>query len=125
LVRVLLNLIVFGRCSHVYNELRESEKELRVLEKELQEIDHIERDLQELTHERELLHQVMRMVMRMVMMMIIMMKLVNILYAVPAYCVRSLSLSVLSQKITGAAAISGTGDPTNSSGKVRGRVRRQ
>lgn len=50
-----------ARISHVYNELRESEKELRVLERELQEIDQIERDLQELTHERELLHQVRRL----------------------------------------------------------------
>lgn len=47
-----------ARISHVYNELRHSEKELRVLEKELQEVDQIERDLQELTHERELLQKV-------------------------------------------------------------------
>lgn len=44
-----------SRVSHIHAELRESEKELGVLEQELQEIDHIERDLRELTHEREVL----------------------------------------------------------------------
>lgn len=44
-----------SRVSHIHAELRESEKELGVLERELQEIDHIERDLRELTHEREVL----------------------------------------------------------------------
>lgn len=47
-----------ARISHVYSELKESEKELRTLERELQEIDQIERDLKELSHERELLHAV-------------------------------------------------------------------
>ena len=44
-----------SRVSHIHAELRESEKELSVLERELQEIDQIERDLHELTHEREVL----------------------------------------------------------------------
>lgn len=44
-----------ARVSHIYADLKESEKELVVLERELQEIDHIERDLQVLTHERDLL----------------------------------------------------------------------
>merc|ERR1719198_2811847 len=44
-----------SRVSHIHVELREAEKELSVLERELQEIDQIERDLHELTHERELL----------------------------------------------------------------------
>ena len=44
-----------SRVSHIHAELRESEKELSVLERELQEIDQIERDLRELTHEREVL----------------------------------------------------------------------
>ena len=44
-----------NRVSHIHAELRESEKELAVLERELQEIDQIERDLHELTHEREVL----------------------------------------------------------------------
>ncbi|KAJ1455661.1 hypothetical protein M885DRAFT_483301 [Pelagophyceae sp. CCMP2097] len=44
-----------SRVSHVHAELRESEKELTVLERELQEIDQIERDLRELTHEKEVL----------------------------------------------------------------------
>eukprot|EP01041_Mallomonas_annulata_P003889 gene3889-7762_t len=44
-----------ARVSHIYADLKESEKELSVLERELQEIDHIEKDLLVLTHERELL----------------------------------------------------------------------
>ena len=44
-----------ARVSHIHAELKESEKELSVLERELQEIDQIERDLHELTHEREIL----------------------------------------------------------------------
>ncbi|KAJ8600447.1 hypothetical protein CTAYLR_001433 [Chrysophaeum taylorii] len=46
-----------SRVSHINAELRESEKELGALERELQEIDEIERDLRELTHEREVLRQ--------------------------------------------------------------------
>ena len=46
-----------ARVSHIHSELKESESELLVLEKELQEIDQIERDLQNLTHERDLLTQ--------------------------------------------------------------------
>ncbi len=49
-----------ARVSHIHAELKESEKELVVLEKELQEIDQIERDLQALTHERDLLTQGIR-----------------------------------------------------------------
>jgi hypothetical protein len=45
-----------SRISHIHTELKESEKELIVLERELQEIDQIERDLQILTHERNLLN---------------------------------------------------------------------
>jgi DNA repair exonuclease SbcCD ATPase subunit len=44
-----------ARVSHIHEELKDSEKELGVLERELQEIDQIERDLVTLTHERELL----------------------------------------------------------------------
>jgi len=44
-----------SRVSHIHNELQDAEKELGSLERELQEIDQIERDLHELTHERELL----------------------------------------------------------------------
>ncbi|GMI02768.1 hypothetical protein TrLO_g5677 [Triparma laevis f. longispina] len=44
-----------ARVSHIHVELKESEKELGILEKELQDIDQIEKDLQELTHERKLL----------------------------------------------------------------------
>ena len=44
-----------ARISHIHAELRDSEQELSVLERELQEIDQIEDDLQELTHERKLL----------------------------------------------------------------------
>ena len=44
-----------ARISHVHAELKESEGELTVLERELQEIDQIEVDLHELTHERNLL----------------------------------------------------------------------
>lgn len=46
-----------SRISHIHAELKESEKELVVLERELQEIDQIERDLNILTHERNLLSQ--------------------------------------------------------------------
>ena len=44
-----------ARVSHIHVELKESERELGILEKELQDIDQIEKDLQELTHERKLL----------------------------------------------------------------------
>jgi pimeloyl-ACP methyl ester carboxylesterase len=44
-----------ARVSHIHAELKDSEKELSVLERELQEIDQIERDLQSLTHERDVL----------------------------------------------------------------------
>lgn len=44
-----------ARVSHIHSELKDSEKELIVLERELQEIDQIERDLNILTHERSLL----------------------------------------------------------------------
>jgi hypothetical protein len=44
-----------ARVSHIHADLRESEKELLVLERELQEIDQIERDLINLTHEKDLL----------------------------------------------------------------------
>jgi hypothetical protein len=43
------------RISHIHSELKDSEKELNVLERELQEIDQIESDLHELTHEKKLL----------------------------------------------------------------------
>ncbi|RYH28338.1 hypothetical protein EON65_12485 [archaeon] len=46
-----------ARVSHIHAELKDSEKELVVLERELQEIDQIERDLQVLSHERTLLSQ--------------------------------------------------------------------
>lgn len=46
-----------ARVSHIHAELTESEKELVILERELQEIDQIERDLNVLTHERDLLTQ--------------------------------------------------------------------
>jgi pimeloyl-ACP methyl ester carboxylesterase len=46
-----------SRISQIHSELKESEKELTILERELQEIDQIERDLQILTHERNLLNQ--------------------------------------------------------------------
>jgi alpha-beta hydrolase superfamily lysophospholipase len=46
-----------ARVSHIHAELSESEKELVILERELQEIDQIERDLSVLTHERDLLTQ--------------------------------------------------------------------
>jgi hypothetical protein len=46
-----------ARVSHIHAELTESEKELVVLERELQKIDQIERDLGVLTHERDLLNQ--------------------------------------------------------------------
>ena len=44
-----------ARVSHIHAELKESEKELVILERELQEIDQIERDLQVMTHERDVL----------------------------------------------------------------------
>jgi pimeloyl-ACP methyl ester carboxylesterase len=44
-----------ARVSHIHAELKESEKELVILERELQEIDQIERDLQIMTHERDVL----------------------------------------------------------------------
>jgi len=44
-----------ARVSHIHAELRESEKELGILERELQDIDQIETDLQELTHEKKLM----------------------------------------------------------------------
>lgn len=44
-----------ARVSHIHADLRESEKELQTLERELQEIDQIERDLINLTHEKDLL----------------------------------------------------------------------
>ena len=44
-----------ARVSHIHAELKDSEKELVVLERELQEIDQIERDLQIMTHERDVL----------------------------------------------------------------------
>lgn len=44
-----------ARVSHIHAELTDSEQELLVLEKELQEIDQIERDLTQLTHERAML----------------------------------------------------------------------
>jgi pimeloyl-ACP methyl ester carboxylesterase len=46
-----------ARISHIHAELKDSEKELVILERELQEIDQIERDLQVLTHERQVLAQ--------------------------------------------------------------------
>jgi len=45
-----------ARVSHIHAELKESEKELVVLERELQEIDQIERDLSILTQERDLIN---------------------------------------------------------------------
>ena len=44
-----------ARVSHIHSELKDSEKELVILERELQEIDQIERDLQIMTHERDVL----------------------------------------------------------------------
>ena len=44
-----------ARVSHIHAELKDSEKELVILERELQEIDQIERDLQIMTHERDVL----------------------------------------------------------------------
>jgi pimeloyl-ACP methyl ester carboxylesterase len=44
-----------ARVSHIHSELKESEKELIILERELQEIDQIEKDLSILTHERDIL----------------------------------------------------------------------
>ena len=40
------------RVSQIHAGLVDSEKELAILERELQEIDQIERDLHELTHEQ-------------------------------------------------------------------------
>lgn len=44
-----------SRVSHITSDLKDSEREMLILERELQEIDQIERDLMTLTHERELL----------------------------------------------------------------------
>jgi len=44
-----------ARVSHIHAELKESEKELVILERELQEIDQIEKDLAIMTHERDVL----------------------------------------------------------------------
>ena len=44
-----------ARVSEIHLDLRESEKELGVLEHELAELDQIEKDLQELTNEQEML----------------------------------------------------------------------
>jgi pimeloyl-ACP methyl ester carboxylesterase len=46
-----------ARVSRIHTDLKESEKELVVLQRELQEIDQIEKELQTLTHERDLLQQ--------------------------------------------------------------------
>merc|ERR1711871_1200493 len=46
-----------ARVSHIHAELKENEKELIVLERELAEIDQIERDLAQMTHEKDLLTQ--------------------------------------------------------------------
>ena len=42
-----------SRVSEIHAGLQESEKELAVLERELKDIDQLDRDLHELTHERE------------------------------------------------------------------------
>jgi hypothetical protein len=42
------------RTSELHNELRASEADLRVLEQELESIDHLEGELKQLTHERDL-----------------------------------------------------------------------
>ena len=44
-----------ARVSHIHSEMKDAEKELSVLERELTEIDQIERDLQTLSHEKDLL----------------------------------------------------------------------
>jgi hypothetical protein len=44
-----------ARVSHIHAEMQDAEKELSVLERELSEIDQIERDLQTLSHEKDLL----------------------------------------------------------------------
>lgn len=44
-----------ARVSHIHAEMKDAEKELSVLERELSEIDQIERDLQTLSHEKDLL----------------------------------------------------------------------
>ncbi|DBA00709.1 TPA: hypothetical protein N0F65_001180, partial [Lagenidium giganteum] len=44
------------QVSTIHAELVDSEKELAILERELQEIDQLEMDLKELTHEAEMLH---------------------------------------------------------------------
>lgn len=46
-----------ARVSHIHSELKENEKELIILERELAEIDQIEQDLAEMTHEKNLLLQ--------------------------------------------------------------------
>mmetsp|Transcript_29157 Transcript_29157/g.36599 ORF Transcript_29157/g.36599 Transcript_29157/m.36599 type:complete len:1081 (+) Transcript_29157:2-3244(+) len=45
------------RISHIHGELRDAEMELSVLEREMTEVDHIEKDLAQLTHERDLLQR--------------------------------------------------------------------
>lgn len=52
---------VEARVSHIHAELKESEKELVILERELQEIDQIEKDLAIMTHERDILQQNIKM----------------------------------------------------------------
>merc|ERR1711968_171120 len=44
-----------ARVSEIHEGLKESEEELRVLERELADIDQLDRDLHELTHERAML----------------------------------------------------------------------
>jgi hypothetical protein len=44
-----------ARVSRIHADLKDSEKELQILERELVEIDQIERELQTLTHERDIL----------------------------------------------------------------------
>ena len=46
-----------ARVSEIHDGLKESEEELRVLERELADIDQLDRDLHELTHERAMLEQ--------------------------------------------------------------------
>merc|ERR1711937_243568 len=42
------------KVSFIHAGLRESEKELQILERELQSIDQLDQDLRELTHEKEI-----------------------------------------------------------------------
>jgi hypothetical protein len=44
-----------ARVSEIHEGLKESEEELRVLERELQDIDTLDRELHELTHEKSML----------------------------------------------------------------------